>query len=215
MRIPSGKTDQLIFFVALDSSDRVTRKTGLSSFTVYRSRNGGTATVYTTPTITELSSSNMPGVYALTIDEDTTIASGSDSEEYCVHITQASMAPVTRVLELYRRDVTTGETITTSSGSVTLTADFRIKKNTALANFPFRMTDSSDHVAPKTGLTVTGQVSKDGAAFGSLTNSVSEISNGWYKVNLAATDLNADTVALKFTATGADQLDITIATQTE
>lgn len=102
MRIPSGKTDQVLFFVAYDSTDHVTRKTGLSSFTVYRSRNGGTATVYTTPTVTELSASNMPGIYALTIDEDTTIASSSDSEEYAVHITATGMDPVTRTVELYR-----------------------------------------------------------------------------------------------------------------
>ncbi|MER8567623.1 hypothetical protein NKH85_17085 [Mesorhizobium sp. M0924] len=110
MRIPSGKIDQNIYFVAVDSVDLFTRKTGLTSFTVYRSRNGGTATVYTTPTITELSASNQPGVYCLLIDEDTTIASTSDAEEYVVHITQASMAPVTRVLELFRRDTTSGTT---------------------------------------------------------------------------------------------------------
>ncbi|TIL79325.1 MAG: hypothetical protein E5Y89_12845, partial [Mesorhizobium sp.] len=110
MRIPSGKTDQKLFFVAVDSTDLKTRKTGLSAFTVYRSRNGGTATVYTTPTIAELSAANMPGVYALTIDEDTTIASTSDSEEMALHITCATMAPVTRVFELYRRDTTSGTT---------------------------------------------------------------------------------------------------------
>jgi hypothetical protein len=110
MRIPSGKIDQVIYFVAVDSADLKTRKTGLTSFTVYRSRNGGTATVYTTPTITELSAANMPGVYSLLIDEDTTVASTSDAEEYCVQITQASMAPVTRVIELFRRDTTSGTT---------------------------------------------------------------------------------------------------------
>lgn len=102
MRIPSGKIDQVIFFVAYDSADHTTRKTGLSSFTVYRSRNGGTATAYTTPTVTELSSSNMPGVYALLLDEDTTVASTSDSEEYAVHITATGMDPVSRTVELYR-----------------------------------------------------------------------------------------------------------------
>jgi hypothetical protein len=112
MRIPSGKIDQVIYFVAVDSVDLKTRKTGLTSFTVYRSRNGGTATVYTTPTITELSAANMPGVYSLLIDEDTTIASTSDAEEQVLHITQASMAPVTRVIELFRRDTTSGRTAT-------------------------------------------------------------------------------------------------------
>jgi hypothetical protein len=111
MRIPSGKLDQLIYFVAVDPTDLKTRETALSSFTVYRSRNGGAATVYTTPTVAELSAANMPGVYSLAIDEDTTIAAGSDSEEYCVHITQASMQPVTRTIELYRRDTTTGRTL--------------------------------------------------------------------------------------------------------
>lgn len=110
MRIPSGKIDQNIFFVAVDATDLKTRKTGLTSFTVYRSRNGGTATIYTTPTIVELSAANMPGVYCLLVDEDTTIASTSDAEEQVLHITQASMAPVTRVIELFRRDTTSGRT---------------------------------------------------------------------------------------------------------
>jgi hypothetical protein len=118
MRIPSGKTDQYIYFVAVDATDLKTRETGLTSFTVYRSRNGAAEVAYTTPTITEIDATNMPGVYALLIDEDTTIASTSDSEEYCVNITQASMAPVTRTIELYRRDTTSGQTATVASGIV-------------------------------------------------------------------------------------------------
>lgn len=105
MRIPSGKTDQYIYFVAVDATDHVTRETGLSSFTVYRSRKGAAEVQYTTPTLSEIDATNMPGVYALLIDEDTTIDSGSDSEEYCVHITHAGMAPVTRTIELYRNSV--------------------------------------------------------------------------------------------------------------
>jgi hypothetical protein len=34
------------------------------------------------------------------------------------------------------------------------------------------------------------------------------LGSGWYKVNLAATDVNGDFIALKFTATGADQRSI-------
>jgi len=117
MRIPSGKTDVYLYFVAVDSTDLKTRKTGLSGFTVYRSRNAGVATIYTTPTITELSAANMPGVYALLIDEDTTITSGADSEEYTVHITVATMAPVTRTFELYRPVITSGQTITVANGA--------------------------------------------------------------------------------------------------
>jgi hypothetical protein len=102
MRIPSGSIDRYIFFVAVDSVDNKTRELNLTNFTVYRSRDGDTPVAYTTPTVVELSSSNMPGVYALLIDEDTTIDAAHETEEYAVHITQADMAPVTRTVELYR-----------------------------------------------------------------------------------------------------------------
>ncbi len=118
MRIPSGKTDVYLYFVAVDATDLKTRETGLSSFTVYRSRNGAAEVAYTTPTITEIDSTNMPGVYALLVDEDTTITSGADSEEVCVHITATGMAPVTRTFELYRPIITSGQTIDVSSGGV-------------------------------------------------------------------------------------------------
>ena len=111
MRIPSGTTDQYVYFVAVDSTDFTTRETGLSSFTVYRSRDGGAAAAFTTPTINETDSTNMPGVYELLLDEDTTIASGNDSEEMCLHITHAGMAPVTRTIELYRPKATLGNTL--------------------------------------------------------------------------------------------------------
>ena len=116
MRIASGKLDSVLYFVAVDATDYVTRETGLSSFTVVRSRNGGADAAYTTPTVTEIDSSTMPGVYTLLVDEDTTITSGADSEEYCVHITHAGMAPVTRTIELFRRDTTSGQTLTVASG---------------------------------------------------------------------------------------------------
>lgn len=119
MRMPSGVTDQYVYFVAVDSTDLVTRKTGLASFTVYRSRNGGAAAAFTTPTVTEVSAANMPGVYKLLLDEDMTIDSGDDSQEFCLHITATGMAPVTRVFELYRPKVTAGQTLaTTVSGKV-------------------------------------------------------------------------------------------------
>ena len=135
MRMPSGVVDQYIYFVAVDSTDLKTRETGLSSFTVYRARNGGSATAYTTPTIAEVSSSNMPGVYSLLLDEDMTIDSGDHSQEMVLHITQASMAPVTRVIELYRPDVTAGTTLGVSSGNAQISAtDIRSAVGLASAN---------------------------------------------------------------------------------
>ncbi len=87
-----------------------------------------------------------------------------------------------------------------------------VKKNTALANFMFVMLDSTTH-QPAAGLTVSGTVSIDGGSFGSLTNATSGVANGWYKVNLAAADVNGTVIALRFTATGADDRDVTIITQ--
>lgn len=103
--------------------------------------------------------------------------------------------------------------ISLSSGKVSLSNPCGLQKNTAASAFTFFLASSTDHVSPKTGATVTAQRSLDGAAFGNCANAVSEIANGFYKIDLAAADLNADVVALKFTATGADQLSITIITE--
>lgn len=88
-----------------------------------------------------------------------------------------------------------------------------VKKNTGLNNFMFLMLDSSDHVTPKTGLTITSQVSIDGAAFGNTANSASEIGSGIYKINLATTDTNGTTLMFKFSSAGADTRYIEIVTQ--
>jgi hypothetical protein len=126
MRIKSGSTATYIYFVAVDATDLATRETGLASFTVYRSRNGAAEATYTTPTITEIDATNLPGVYALLLDEDTTSADTVGSEEMCLHITHAGMAPVTRTVEIFSaanvadvildRDMATG----TDSGSSTV-----------------------------------------------------------------------------------------------
>ena len=95
-------------------------------------------------------------------------------------------------------------------------ADFPsgIKKNTALANFMFLMVDSTDHLTPKTGLTITATRSIDGAAFGACANAAAEVASGMYKISLAATDLNGDVITLRFTSAAADDRLITIITTT-
>jgi hypothetical protein len=104
----------------------------------------------------------------------------------------------------------TGE-LSITSGAVKTQAG--IRKNQALANFPFLMTDSTNH-APATGLTVTGTRSIDGGAFGTGTiANMTEVANGVYQCDLGAGDLNGDTICLKFTASGADDLFITLVTQ--
>lgn len=102
-------------------------------------------------------------------------------------------------------------TVSDKTGFSLASGQIKINKNTALANFTFLMVDSSG--APKTGLTVAGQVSIDGAAFVNLTNAVSEIGIGVYKVSLAAADTNGNTLMLAFTATGANARYLGVVTQ--
>lgn len=87
-------------------------------------------------------------------------------------------------------------------------------KNEALPQFVFLMVDNTDHITPLEGLTVTGQISKDGAAFAGISNPIAEISNGFYKITggITQAEMNADVVALRFSAVGADQRSIVIVT---
>ena len=73
------------------------------------------------------------------------------------------------------------------------------------------MVDSTDHVTGKTGLTLTITASKDGAAFASISPTVTERGNGWY--NVALTSSHTDTLgdlALHITGTAADPADIVL-----
>jgi len=90
------------------------------------------------------------------------------------------------------------------------------KKNTAVTNFEFLMLDGVDHVTPKTGLSpVTPEFALDGATvFSAISGSVTETANGWYKVALLASEMNGDAVKLRFSAAGADDVNIQIKTDT-
>ncbi len=89
----------------------------------------------------------------------------------------------------------------------------KLTRNAAFTNFMFKMVDSTDHVTAETGVTITATRSLDGAAFGACANSASEVASGWYKIDLAAGDLNGNCVVLRFTGTGCDVTEIEIITQ--
>ncbi len=72
----------------------------------------------------------------------------------------------------------------------------------------FFMTDSTDHVTGKTGLSPTVTIRKVGGSFASPAGAVTEIANGWYTVAGNATDSNtAGPLLLHATGTGADPTD--------
>ena len=94
------------------------------------------------------------------------------------------------------------------SGAVPLVLGW--KKNTAKANYPFVMVDSSG--VPRTGLTVSATRRIDNGSFSACANAVTEIANGWYTIDFAAADLNGDTIGIRFTATGAQDRGFTVVT---
>jgi hypothetical protein len=216
--------NKMVFLV--DAVDHVTGKAGLA-LTVTASKDGGAfATI--TPTITDRGA----GWYNLALTSAHTDTLG----DFALHITASNADPcdLLAIVEVDR----TGATVTGVTGNVTgsvgsiagitfptnfavlaVDANGRIKpltgvtKNAALNNFMFLMTDAGTH-APKVGLgsAVTGTVSIDGGPFTALTNSVAETSGGYYKVNLAAADVNGSVIALRFTGAAADDTDISFVT---
>lgn len=72
----------------------------------------------------------------------------------------------------------------------------------------FFMVDSSDHITGKTGLTPTVTISKNGAAFGGVNGTISEVGLGLYKIAGNATDSNTvGELWIHATGTGADPTD--------
>lgn len=84
----------------------------------------------------------------------------------------------------------------------------RVLKQSTARTIAVFLTDSSDHVTGKTGATLTITASKNGAAFASISPTVTELSNGWYSVALTSshTDTLGD-LAIHATASGADPID--------
>lgn len=88
----------------------------------------------------------------------------------------------------------------------------RIRKNIAFNNFLFNMV-GNDGRTPVTGASITATRLIDGGTFGACSNAATEVSNGWYRINLSASDLNGDCIILRFTATGALPYQAQIITQ--
>jgi hypothetical protein len=89
------------------------------------------------------------------------------------------------------------------------------QKNVALSNIPFKMFLAADHVTPATGKTVTGTTSKDAGAFGAIAGAITEIANGWYKLDAASqTEMNGGHIVFEFSAADCDVTTIEFLTST-
>lgn len=104
---------------------------------------------------------------------------------------------------------TTLFSITSVTNSVRVASN--VKKNIDLDCFSFLMTDSTNH-NPMTTASVAATRSLDGASFASTVTQPSHLANGIYLIDLDKSDLNACVVTMRFTATGADDLFITLVT---
>ena len=92
-RLASNVGDQVVYFYA--------GQVGLTGFTVYRARNGLGSVAMTDPTVTEVDSTNMPGVYNLLLDEDVAVATNNITEHMVFLITADGMAPQFVEIELF------------------------------------------------------------------------------------------------------------------
>lgn len=195
-------TARNLLIYMIDSADHISGKTGLT-LTITASKDGAAfATI--TPTVTERGN----GWYSLAL----TTAHTDTVGELALHITATGADPGVYKYNVEANTVGDVKTLSDAIKAKTDNLPAGIKKNTALNNFEILLVSSSDHISPVTGATVTATRSIDGGAFAACANSVTEVSGGVYKINLAASDLNGDVITLKFSATGADSRIITIVT---
>lgn len=109
---------------------------------------------------------------------------------------------------------TDGVVVAAASVTAIAAAGYMIfEKNVAVTKMGIKMIDSTTH-APATEKTVTIQASLDGAAFADITDvNPAEIGSGWYEFDLTQAEMNYNSIILKGTATGCDQSEIVIRTQ--
>lgn len=166
--------------------------------------------------LTTLPSANPASGRSVMIDLSATEMTADNVVVQCVDAAGAEWCDLFINLQTTARQIddlaypsTTGRSLLVdASGGVAITTN--LKKNQALSNFAFLMTDSTSH-NPATGKTVSVTRCIDGGTFGAGTlSAVTEVSNGQYRVDFGAGDLNGNVVTLKATATGCDDLFMTL-----
>lgn len=79
----------------------------------------------------------------------------------------------------------------------------KLLRMNAVSGFPLYLKSAADHITPFVSGVVSGQISRDGGAFGVFqSGTVSEVGLGMYKINVTSGDLNAGVVSMVFTAAG-------------
>lgn len=107
-----------------------------------------------------------------------------------------------------------------TSGQIGQGFPMRVARGVMIQNWSIYMKSSADHITPLTSGIVSGQISRDGGAFGALQSGLfTEVGLGFYNLSaLTSGDMLANTVRLLFTANGisggaADPLPQVVLTQ--
>lgn len=96
-----------------------------------------------------------------------------------------------------------------TSGQLGQLVPLRPARGVMILNFGFKMVSAADHITPLISGVISGQIARDGGAFGPLqSGAFTETGLGWYNLQaLTSGDLLANTAKLVFTGAGADQRD--------
>lgn len=194
---------QKIALLAVDSATGRPKTGDSANITAYVAQNFGTTTVLTDTSATEMSSTNAPGWYWFDVSQAETNA---DALLFTGKSTTTGIDIIANLI--YTTPINFTSLAIAPDGGTKITSI--IKKNTSLSNYHFLMTDSTTH-NPVAGKTVTATRVIDNGTFGAGTlSTVTEISGGMYRIDLPAADLNGNVVTLKFSASGCDDLFVTL-----
>ena len=194
----------------------VYNSTGLIAYYVFAQQNSVAITLATLANpnsawssggFKEIDATHMPGLYRLDVP-NAALASGNGRSVVIVLSGATHMPPT--LLEIELTGVDNQDSVRMGMSALPA-GPTMVKKNQALNAFEFPMFNASG--TGLTGLVITAQRSIDGAAFAACANTPVELSGGYYKVDLAATDLNGNVIGFKMTAAGSQDTDFTIVTQ--
>lgn len=182
-------------------------------------------TAYASGGFKEIDATNMPGWYRLDLP-NAVIASGSFVSLHLKGATNMAPLPIEIALVAFdpqdgvRLGLTTLPNVAAAASGGLPTVDAYnsvkiqagLKKNQALSNFAFYMTDSTAH-NPATGktVTVTRRIDSGSHSAGTL-SSITEVGNGEYRVDFLAADMNGGVIVIRATASGCDDTEIQLIT---
>lgn len=196
MAILKQSTSYARKFIMVLSSDHTTGATG-KTVAVELSKGAGAAGTAAAGTVTELDSTNLPGHYQVSF----TAADTNTQGDLSVRCTAAG-CDATDFIDQVQVQIFTDLQLD-NTGHAIVASNF--KQNTAIT-IPFVMTISG---VPTPGLSVSG-FRNFGSGYSGIAGTITDLGNGGYKASLLAADTNNAFAFYRFTATGADDRDLSV-----